>query len=59
MAALKHDMFRFGAYNLTVIDGGKRYLEAGFSFSDGRGSLLANQFVHDLVAGSVMSMPAV
>ena len=57
--ALQHDMFRFGAYSLTILDGGKRYLEAGFSFSDGRGSLLANQFVYDLVAGGVLSMPAV
>ena len=58
-AALKYDMFRFGAYSLTILDGGKRYLEGGFSFSDGRGSLLANQFVYDLVAGGVLSMPAV
>ena len=58
-AALEHDMFRFGAYSLTILDGGKRYLEGGFSFSDGRGSLLTNQFVYDLVAGGVLSMPAV
>ena len=57
--ALQYDMFRFGAYSLTILDGGKRYLEAGFSFSDGRGSLLTNQFVYDLVAGGVLSMPAV
>ena len=57
--ALKHDILSLGVFSLTVLGGGKRYLEAGFNFSDGSGSLLANPFVYDLVAGGVMSMPTV